>query len=377
MSLIERSIREKIVLVGVEFPPSKRGEVEDSLNELALLVDTAGADVVGKMIQRREHPDAATYIGRGKLLELFDTSEDLDVDTVVFDAELTPAQQWNLEKILKRSAIDRSAVILDIFAQNARSREGKIQVELAQLRYRLPRLRGKGITLSQQAGGIGTRGPGETRLEVDRRRLLARISRLEKELHRLDGTRHNQRRLRHRSNQYMVTLVGYTNSGKSTLLNKLTGAGTVVEDRLFSTLDPRTRRLELPGGRTVLLSDTVGFVRKLPHQLVEAFSSTLEIATEADLLIHVVDGTSGDSGGRVAVARKVLAEIGAGDIPELVVINKADLDPARARSVSRLYEHSVSVSARTGEGLVELVDRIAAYAPVAGSDYLRDISSGE
>ena len=249
MSLIERSIREKIILVGVEFPLSSRGEVEDSLDELALLVDTAGADVVGKMIQRREHPDPATYIGRGKLLDLLDASEDLDVDTVVFDAELTPAQQWNLEKVLKRSAIDRSAVILDIFAQNARSREGKIQVELAQLRYRLPRLRGKGITLSQQAGGIGTRGPGETRLEVDRRRLQLRISRLEKELHRLNGTRHNQRRLRHRSNQYMVTLVGYTNSGKSTLLNKLTGAGTLVEDRLFSTLDPRTYNHSQPASQ--------------------------------------------------------------------------------------------------------------------------------
>ncbi len=358
ISLIERSIREKIILVGVELPTDFRSAIEDSLDELALLIDTAGADVVGRIIQRRESPDPSTYIGHGKLLELYEMSERLDVDTVVFDAELTPAQQWNLEKVLRRSAIDRSAVILDIFAQNARSREGKIQVELAQLRYRLPRLRGKGVGLSQQAGGIGTRGPGETRLEVDRRRLLAKMNKLDKELQKLNDTRHNQRRLRHRSSQYMVTLVGYTNAGKSSLMNCLTRAGTVVEDRLFSTLDPRTRKLELPDGRTVLLSDTVGFVRKLPHQLVEAFSSTLEIATEADLLIHVVDGSCDDASERVLVVRKELGEIGAADVPELMVINKMDINPGRAKALALRYGDAVPVSARTGEGLDQLVAAI-------------------
>ena len=357
-SLIERSIREKIILVGVELPADFRSTVEDSLDELALLIDTAGADVVGRIIQRRESPDPSTYIGHGKLLELHEMSERLDVDTVVFDTELTPAQQWNLEKVLRRSAIDRSAVILDIFAQNARSREGKIQVELAQLRYRLPRLRGKGVSLSQQAGGIGTRGPGETRLEVDRRRLLAKMNKLDRELQKLNNTRHNQRRLRHRSSQCMVTLVGYTNSGKSSLMNCLTGAGTVVEDRLFSTLDPRTRKLELPDGRTVLLSDTVGFVRKLPHQLVEAFSSTLEIATEADLLIHVVDGSCDDISDRVLVVRKELGEIGAADVPEIMAINKMDINADRAESLSLRYDNAIPVSAQTGEGLDRLVAAI-------------------
>ena len=289
MTLIERSFRERIVLVGVVFPWSSIDAVDADLDELALLVDTAGAVVADRVVQRRDRPDPATFVGRGKAQELHERSEAVDADTVVFDDELSPAQQRNLEQILGRTAIDRTAVILDIFAQNARSQEGKAQVELALLRYRLPRLRGRGRAFSQQAGGIGTRGPGETQLEVDRRRLLRRMARLEVELRALSATRLTQRRARRRSRQRVVSLVGYTNAGKSTLINRLTGAGVVVENRLFSTLDPRTRRLALPGGETVLVTDTVGFVRKLPHQLVEAFRSTLEEVREADLLVHVVD----------------------------------------------------------------------------------------
>src|SRR5690349_9418000 len=280
MALIERSFREKIVLVGVALPPATVDDVDDSLDELAQLVDTAGADVVARVVQRRDSPDPATYVGRGKADELRALSLDVDSDTVVFDDELTPAQQFNLEKILGRTAIDRTAVILDIFAQNARTQEGKAQVELAQLRYRLPRLRGRGKALSQQGGGIGTRGPGETQLEVDRRRLLRRVTKLEAELRELSKNRRNQRKSRARSRLHTVSLVGYTNAGKSTLLNQLTDAGVLVEDRLFATLDPRTRRLDLPGGESVLLSDTVGFVGKLPPQLVEALRSTLGVVKE-------------------------------------------------------------------------------------------------
>ena len=250
MSLIERSFRERIILVGMVRPPATPEQIEAHLDELALLVDTAGADVVERVVQRRDRPDPATYVGRGKAEELRRLSMELDSDTVVFDDELTPAQQRNLEKILGRTAIDRTAVILDIFAQNAHTPEGKAQVELALLRYRLPRLRGRGTSLSQQAGGIGTRGPGETQLEVDRRRLLRRMSRLEAELEALTKNRRTQRKARRRGRLRSVSLVGYTNAGKSSLLNHLTDAGVLVEDRLFATLDPRTRRLQLAAGES-------------------------------------------------------------------------------------------------------------------------------
>ncbi|MGA2037322.1 MAG: GTPase HflX [Acidimicrobiales bacterium] len=354
MTLIERAFRERIVLVGVVFEWSSLSVVEADLDELADLVDTAGADVVGRVMQRRGQPDPATYLGRGKAQELRALSEAKDADTVVFDDELSPAQQRNLEQILGRTAIDRTAVILDIFAQNARTQEGKAQVELALLRYRLPRLRGKGRSLSQQAGGIGTRGPGETQLEVDRRRLLHRVGRLEVDLRRLGATRRIQRRARQRSRQRAVSLVGYTNAGKSTLLNRLTGAGVMVENRLFSTLDPRTRRLALPGGETVFVSDTVGFVRKLPHQLVEAFRSTLEEVREANLLLHIVDGSAPEPEAQIEAVRSVLEEIGAAGVPELLAVNKAD----RSRSARRLAERNpgaVVVSALTGEGLEDLL----------------------
>src|SRR4051812_28918759 len=273
MALIDRSFRERIVSVGVTVPPARVEETEASVDELERLVETAGADPVERVLQRRDAPDPATYVGKGKAGELHEIAETVDADTVVFDDELSPAQQRNLEKILGRTAIDRTAVILDIFAQNAHSMEGKAQVELAQLQYRLPRLRGRGKGLSQQAGGIGTRGPGETQLEVDRRRLVRRMTKLESELRELGRTRNTQRKARGRAQLHTISIVGYTNAGKSTLLNRLTDAGVLVENRLFATLDPRTRRLELPGGEAVLVNDTVGFVRKLPHQLVEAFRS--------------------------------------------------------------------------------------------------------
>jgi GTP-binding protein HflX len=357
MTLIERSFREKIVLVGVTIPPASEPETEAHLDELSLLVDTAGADEAARVLQRRDHPDPATYIGRGKAEELRDLSEAVDADTVVFDAELSPAQSRNLERILGRTAIDRTAVILDIFAQNARTQEGKAQVELAQLRYRLPRLRGRGRGLSQQAGGIGTRGPGETQLEVDRRRLIRRMSSLEADLRRLTDTRRLQRKSRRRSRLSAVSLVGYTNAGKSTLLNRLTGAGVLVEDRLFATLDPRTRRLQLPGGEPVLVSDTVGFVRKLPHQLVEAFRSTLEVVTESDLLVHVVDSASPDPEAEIDAVHVVLEEIGATGVPELLAFNKCDLGDQAARLAER-HPGSVVISAATGAGIDGLLSAI-------------------
>lgn len=367
MSLIERSFRERIVLVGVAFGGASLADTEDHLDELALLIDTAGADEVGRVVQRRDSPDPATLVGSGKATELRDLAVAVDADTVVFDDELTPAQSRNLEKILGRTAIDRTAVILDIFAQNARTREGKAQVELAQLRYRLPRLRGKGKALSQQAGGIGTRGPGETQLEVDRRRLLRRMTKLEADLKAVARTRRVQLKARARSRLSTVSLVGYTNAGKSTLLNYLTDAGVLVEDRLFATLDPRTRRLALPGGESVLLSDTVGFVRKLPHQLVEAFRSTLEVVTESDLLVHVVDSSAANPAAQIEAVRSVLGEIGAGQVPELLAFNKADLTTEAKRLADR-YPGSVTISALTGEGvdgLLETIgDRLRALARV-------------
>jgi GTP-binding protein HflX len=367
MTLIERGFRERIVLVGVAVPPVTPNEAEAHLDELALLVDTAGADVVDRVVQRRDSPDPATYVGKGKAEELKEASLAVDADTVVFDDELTPGQSRNLEKILGRTAIDRTAVILDIFAQNAHTQEGKAQVELALLRYRLPRLRGRGKALSQQAGGIGTRGPGETQLEVDRRRLVRRMTKLEAELRQLSRTRRTQRKARRRSYLPLISLVGYTNAGKSTLLNLLTKAGVLVEDRLFATLDPRTRRLELPGGEAVLLSDTVGFVRKLPHQLVEAFQSTLEVVKESDLLVHVVDSSAPDPAEQIEAVRSVLAEIGADGVPELLAFNKTDVAPEAKRLVDR-HPGSVMLSALTGEGLDNLLstaaDRLRALAPV-------------
>ena len=367
--LIDRSVQEKIVLVGVAIPPNTVEEAEEGLDELALLVDTAGAAEQARVVQRRDAPDPTWFIGKGKAEELRELSLSVDADTVVFDTELAPKQSRNLEKLLGRTAIDRTAVILDIFAQNARSAEGKAQVELAQLRYRLPRLRGKGLALSQQGAGIGTRGPGETKLEVDRRRLLERMHKLEAQLRDLQKTRDNQRKGRKRNRQANVAIVGYTNAGKSTLLNRLTEAGVLVEDRLFSTLDPTTRRLSLPGGEVVLLSDTVGFVRNLPHQLVEAFKSTLDEVAEADLLIHVVDASAGAPEGNMRAVDEVLDEIKAGTVPQMIVFNKRDVAwPAEVDRLLDRYSGSVAVSAVTGDGvdefLRELSDRLRALTNV-------------
>ena len=333
---------------------------EESLDELALLADTAGADVVDRELQRRIVPDPATYIGKGKAQELRELANALDVDVVIFDDELTPAQQRNLEKLFAVDVVDRVALILDIFAQHATSQEGAVQVELAQLRYRLPRLRGRGLELSQQGAGIGTRGPGETQLEVDRRRLLRRTQKLERDLRDLSATRATQRKARKRRDLPQVALVGYTNAGKSTLLNRLTHAGVLVQDQLFSTLDPTVRRLQLPGGETVLLSDTVGFVRRLPHQLVEAFRSTLEEVRDADLLLHVVDASAPDADERIAAVNTVLAEIDAQDVPVLVAWNKADAaDADEVKQLLASHPGSVALSAQTGEGVPELMQTIA------------------
>jgi GTP-binding protein HflX len=369
-TLIERSIRERIVVVGVTLPGHTEADTDASLDELELLIDTAGADVVGRLVQRRDAPDHTWYIGKGKADELREVCLAVDADTVVFDNELAPAQQYNLEKLLGRTAIDRTAVILDIFAQNAHTLEGKAQVELALLRYRLPRLRrGANARLSQQRGGIGGRfGSGETKLEVDRRRIMRRISTLEGELRSLQLTRDLQRKGRMRSGLAAVTIVGYTNAGKSTLLNRLTQAGVLVEDRLFATLDPTTRRLALPGGEPVLLTDTVGFVRRLPHGLVEAFKSTLEVASAADFLVHVVDSTAPDPDGQIAAVREVLEEIGADRVPELLVFNKSDAAPDAADELMHLHTGSVAVSARTGAGidvfLRTLADRLRSITAV-------------
>ncbi len=363
-------VRQRALLIGTTYGTDTVEEAEVSLDELALLADTAGADPVHTELQRRRTPDPATYIGKGKAEELRAVAEALDIDVVIFDDELTPAQQRNLEKLFAVDVVDRVALILDIFAQHATSQEGSVQVELAQLRYRLPRLRGRGLQLSQQGAGIGTRGPGETQLEVDRRRLLRRMAKLERDLKGLAATRATQRKARKRRDVPHVALVGYTNSGKSTLLNRLTHAGVLVQNQLFSTLDPTVRRLHLPGGEMVVLSDTVGFVRRLPHQLVEAFRSTLEEVVDADLLVHMVDASAADVEARIAAVDAVLAEIDAGDVPHLLVWNKADVaDPDALKVLHNAYPGAISISAATGAGIPELLtaigDRLRALARVS------------
>lgn len=325
-----------------------------------MLTDTAGSDPVETELVRRSTIDPATFIGRGKAAELARVVEALDVDVVVFDDDLTPAQQRNLQKLFGCDVVDRQAVILDIFAQHATSRAGALQVELALLRYHLPRLRGRGVELSRLGGGIGTRGPGETKLETDRRRIQTRIATLKRELRNLGETRRTQRKARRRAGVPVVALVGYTNAGKSTLLNRLTDAGVLTEDQLFSTLDSTVRRLELPEGPPVLISDTVGFVRRLPHELVEAFKSTLEEVRDADLLLHLVDTSDPDPEGQIAAVRGVLTDIGAADVPELLVLNKIDIAPLPVvERLRNVHPDAVAVSAVTGAGTDELLTEVA------------------
>ena len=364
---------ERVVLVGV-WTDGSAGDAANSLIELAALAETAGSRVLDGLIQRRDRPDPATYIGPGKARELRDIVVGRGADTLICDGELTPGQLRQLEDVVKVKVIDRTALILDIFAQHARSREGKAQVALAQMQYMLPRLRGWGESMSRQAGGrvaggggIGTRGPGETKIETDRRRIRTKMSRLRREINGMKTARDTQRQERRRRQVPAVAIAGYTNAGKSSLLNRLTGAGVLVENALFATLDPTVRRAETPDGHVFTLTDTVGFVRHLPHQLVEAFRSTLEEVADADLVLHVVDGSHPDPESQLAAVRAVFADIGAQDVPEIVVINKADAsDPVVVARLRRREPHSVVVSARTGRGMDELFALIDRELPRPG-----------
>lgn len=353
---------QRAFLVGVQLPGNTTEIEERSLDELALLADTAGADPVDQELIKRDRIDPATFIGSGKAEELASLTTAMDIDVVIFDQALSPAQQRNLQGVFHCDVVDREALILDIFAQHATSKVGAIQVELALLKYNLPRLRGKGTELAQQRAGVGTtmRGPGETKLETDRRRVLARISKLERQLKESAGHRETQRKQRQRTQIPQVSIVGYTNAGKSTLLNALTEAETLVQDQLFATLDSTVRRLELPDSRPIVIADTVGFVRRLPHHLVEAFQSTLAEATQSDLLVHVVDGTDEDPAGQIEAVEEVLLEIGAAEVPQIRAINKIDaLDERGVTRLRNLWPAAVLISARTGEGLDELQHAIA------------------
>ncbi|MEN3306833.1 MAG: GTPase [Micromonosporaceae bacterium] len=364
---------ERVVLVGV-WTEGGAADADNSLTELAALAETAGSVVLEGLIQRRNQPDPATFIGRGKVDELLDVVVASGADTVICDGELSPSQLRTLETRVKVKVIDRTALILDIFAQHAKSKEGKAQVELAQLQYFLPRLRGWGEALSRQAGGsgrgggagggVGLRGPGETKIETDRRRIRTRISRLKREIAGMRTIRQTKRSGRRRNAVPGVAIAGYTNAGKSSLLNRLTGAGVLVEDALFATLDPTTRRSRTADGRVYTLSDTVGFVRHLPHQLVEAFRSTLEEVAEADLVVHVVDGSHPDPEEQVRAVREVLADVDADKVPELLVVNKIDTaDEETLLLLKRRWPDAVFVSAHSGAGLDNLRAAIEARLP--------------
>ncbi|WP_353809541.1 GTPase HflX [Agromyces sp. SYSU T00194] len=362
---------ENVVLIGVH-PQGGQRDAENSLRELSALAETAGARVLDGLLQRRPHPDPSTYLGRGKAEELRMIVASLEADTVIADTELAPSQRRALEDVVKVKVIDRTAVILDIFSQHAKSREGKAQVELAQLEYLLPRLRGWGESMSRQAGGqvggagagMGSRGPGETKIELDRRRIHTRMSRLRKQIAAMKPAREAKRANRRRNAVPSVAIAGYTNAGKSSLVNRITGAGVLVENALFATLDATVRRNQTPDGRLYTIADTVGFVRNLPHQLVEAFRSTLEEVGDSDLIVHVVDASHPDPASQLATVRDVIGELGARDIPELVVFNKSDLIDDEERLVLRgLEPEAVFASARTGAGIPELLQAIADRIP--------------
>ncbi|WP_438291299.1 GTPase HflX [Streptomyces sp. HUAS TT7] len=362
---------ERVVLVGV-WTTGTLLDAENSLAELAALAETAGALVLDGVYQRRDKPDPATYIGSGKAQELRDIVLETGADTVVCDGELSPGQLIHLEDVVKVKVVDRTALILDIFAQHAKSREGKAQVSLAQMQYMLPRLRGWGQSLSRQMGGGGssggggmaTRGPGETKIETDRRRIREKMAKMRREIAEMKTGREIKRQERRRNKVPSVAIAGYTNAGKSSLLNRLTGAGVLVENSLFATLDPTVRRAETPTGRLYTLADTVGFVRHLPHHLVEAFRSTMEEVGDSDLILHVVDGSHPAPEEQLAAVREVIRDVGAVDVPEIVVINKADAaDPLVLQRLLRIERHSIAVSARTGEGIEELLALIDTELP--------------
>jgi len=350
---------ERVVLVGV-WTTGTAQDADNSLAELAALAETAGALVLDGVIQRRDKPDAATYIGSGKAAELRDIVLETGADTVICDGELSPGQLIQLEDVVKVKVIDRTALILDIFAQHAKSREGKAQVALAQMQYMLPRLRGWGQSLSRQMGGgrggLATRGPGETKIETDRRRIREKMAKMRREIAEMKTGREIKRQERRRNKVPSVAIAGYTNAGKSSLLNRLTGAGVLVENALFATLDPTVRRAETPSGRVYTLADTVGFVRHLPHHLVEAFRSTMEEVGDSDLILHVVDGSHPVPEEQLAAVREVIRDVGATDVPEIVVINKADAaDPLVLQRLLRVEKRAIAVSARTGQGIAELL----------------------
>ena len=364
---------ERVVLVSV-WTSGTEQDVHNALTELRMLAETAGSQVLEALYQRRDRPDPATYIGRGKVDEVREVVVETGADTVICDGELSPGQLRNLEDRVRVKVIDRTALILDIFASHAKSAEGKAQVELAQLQYLRQRLRGWGGNLSRQTGGraaggagIGGRGPGETKLETDRRRIRSRIARLRADLRVLEANRARKRRQRERRQVPSVAIVGYTNAGKSSLLNRLTGAGVLVEDALFATLDPTTRRCRTPDGRVYTLTDTVGFVRHLPHDLVEAFRSTLEESVTADLLLHVVDGSDPDPFGQVNAVSEVLGQVGAADVAEQLVVHKIDAaDPTTLQTLGTRFPDAVFVSARTGEGLERLRQVLDSRLPQPG-----------
>ena len=361
---------EKVILIGV-WSQGNLTAAENSLRELSALAETAGARVLDGLLQRRNMPDPTSYLGKGKAAELRDLARSLGADTVIANTELSPSQRRSLEDIVKIKVIDRTAIILDIFAQHAKSKEGKAQVELAQLEYLLPRLRGWGDSMSRQAGGqaaggvgIGSRGPGETKIELDRRRINTRMAKLKREIKGMKLARDTKRQSRQKSRVPQVAIAGYTNAGKSSLLNRLTKAGVLVENALFATLDPTVRKHSTPDGREYTISDTVGFVRDLPHQLVEAFRSTLEEIAGADLIVHVVDATDPDPLGQISTVRSVIADFDASSIPELVVFNKADLvsDEVQVR-LRGMVQGALLVSARTGKGIDALQEAIAGMLP--------------
>ena len=353
---------ERVFLIGVELKSRKDRHTDESLAELAELATTAGGEIIGEGVQKLTSPCASTFIGKGKADQFAEECRKADVDTVIFDDELSPAQSRNLEKIFNCKILDRTALILDIFAQRARTKEGKLQIELAQLQHLLPRLTRFWGHLTRQKGGIGMRGgEGETQLETDRRRVSDRIARIEKELLVVRQQRSTQRQGRQRNNWALASIVGYTNAGKSTLLNILTGANVLAENKLFATLDPTTRRLKLPTNQNVLLTDTVGFIRKLPHGLVEAFKATLEEVVQADLLIHVVDISHPQAEEQIEAVNTVLREIGAEGKPTLMVFNKIDQLNGNGATLTRfleLYPHAVGISAIEGKGLPELLDEL-------------------